>query len=169
MPRPGDANIIKVLANAVEQGYPLSVAATLAGIGATTAHDWLADGNAELAAAPRGTPLNEVGSHAELAWAINAAQAAFVVRNVDIVNEHAAQPKGWLPAMTLLERRMPRDFGRNERLEIEQRTVTLVTTYDQLPPAQREALIALLGGTTDDNSEPATLALPPPSDTNDNA
>ena len=161
MPRPNDPEIIKRFAEATAKGHPVATAAQLAGISRVTAQEWIVQGNAQLEAG------DELGSHASFAAEHNQALAALVDAKLDQIHDAAASgPKFWPAAMTLIERRFPRDFGRNERLEIEQRTVTLVTTYDQLPPAQREALIALLGGRTDDNSEPATLALPPPSDTN---
>ncbi len=165
MPRPGDPDIIKRFTSATRKGHPVATAATLAGIGGPTATQWLAAGNAELELAKDG---EELGSLARFAQAHKDALAELVDDRLGVIEDAAHAKGGWVPAMTLLERRMPRDFGRNERLEVEAKSIAVTIDYAALPPAQREALIALLGGATDDNSAPATLALPSPSDTNDN-
>ena len=171
MPRPGDAAIIGAFSTAIEQGHPIDTAATIAGIGAMTARDWITLGNAQLDTDPDGArPTEELGSHACFALVHNHALASFVGAKLGQVHDAAASgPKFWPAAMTLLERRMPRDFGRNERLEVETKSISVTVDYASLPPAQRQALIALLGGATDDNSEPTTPLLAAPSDTNADA
>ena len=156
MPRPGDTSIIAAFSNAIEQGHPINTAATIAGIGAMTARDWITQGNAQLDTDPDGArPVTELGSHAAFALAHNQALASFVGAKLDQVHDAAASgPKFWPAAMTLLERRMPRDFGRNDRLEVETKSLAVTVSYESLPPAQRQALIALLG------NEPKQLAAP---------
>ncbi len=166
MPRPNDPDIIRRFADATRKGHPVATAATLAGLEQSTASRWLTQGRDEAELRSDG----ELGSHVAFFMEHERAVAAFAERNLDVVNEAAAQgAKGWLPAMTLLERRMPRDFGRNERLEIDTRTVAVSVTLEALPEGQREALIAALSRTTGDNSEPTTPLLAAPSDTNADA
>ena len=154
MPRPNDQSIIDAYAKAVEHGHPQHTAATLAGISHGTAKDWLQLGNAEIEEG------DVQGSHVAFASAVNAAQAAFVERNLGVVNDAATTgPKGWVAAMTLMERRMPRDFGRNDRLEVEQRTVNVNISMAELGVGQRAALMALLAV---DNSTPDAPQLPAP-------
>ncbi len=139
MPRPDDPDIIRRFADATRKGHPVATAETLAGLGGRVAGDWLRIGNEQLDAG------DEQGSHAAFASAHKSAVADFAERNLGVINDATSQPKGWLPAMTLLERRMPRDFGRNERLEIETKSLSVSVSYESLPPAQRAALLALLG------------------------
>ena len=163
MPRPGDTAIIAAFSNAIEQGHPIDTAATIAGIGAMTARDWITQGNAQLDADPDGArPVTELGSHAAFAAAHKQALAELVDAKLGQIHDAAASgPKFWPAAMTLIERRFPRDFGRNERLEIEQRSVNVNVTLEALPPGQREALIAALSRT------PPQALLAGPSDTID--
>lgn len=126
LPRPDDPDIYTRVANAVRQGHPIDTAARLAGLGRTTARDWLNAGRAILDDHPDKSP-GELGSHAVFADAINAAEAEMVEAKLAEVNRDAAIPgKGWTAAMTLLERRRPQDFGRYNRVEVTQeRTTTL--------------------------------------------
>ncbi len=165
LPRPTDPDIIERFATATRRGHPTATAATLAGIEQSTATRWLALGAEEREARTDG----ELGSHVAFFMEHKRALAAMVDDRLGVIEDAAHAKGGWVPAMTLLERRMPRDFGRNERLEIEQRVVN-VNISASLGPGQRAALLAQLQEqATDDNSAPDTLALPPPADTNDNA
>ena len=139
MPRPGDPDIIQAYTDAMKIGLPLGTCATMAGISADTARDWLRLGTEALGAAPDKT-AEELGSHALFAWSVKQADAAFVLDNVAVINACKTGSKGWLPAMTHLERMKPQDFGRFQRIEVEQRTVTVNLTA-QLPPEAARALL----------------------------
>ena len=150
MPRPGDVAIIAIVTEAVEQGHPLTTAATKAGISEATARQWYAEGLAQLDAG------DELGSHVRFAQGIRDAQARFVDGNLAIVHRDMATPgKGWLPAMTLLERRMPQHFGRQNRLDVsvEQRSVNVNI---ELSGPAAEAMALLI-------AERRPLQLPEPS------
>ena len=167
MPRPGDPDIIQVYTDAVRQGLPLSTAATMAGIGEQTARDWLRLGLEALDEAPAKTPA-ELGSHALFAWAAKQADAAFVATNVGVINAAKTGDKGWLPAMTHLERMKPQDFGRFQRIEVEQRTVTVNLTA-QLPPEAAQALLAMAQAEQGEQPmlTPKTQRLGPPIESNE--
>ena len=62
-------------------------------------------------------------------------------RNLGVVNAATVGEKGWLPAMTLLERRRPQDFGRGPRGDQVTTHQTLVLV---LPPDAAQALAAYL-------------------------
>ncbi len=145
MPRPGDQTIIDAYCGAIELGHAPRTAAPIAGIGERTATEWLAEGRAELSAATPGTPLTEQGSHALFAQSVIEAQARFVSENLDFVRgARDKSPKGWLPAMTLMDRRMPEDWGQRSHVTSETRSVNVNVTLDALPEGQRLALIAAL-------------------------
>jgi len=137
MPKPNDPDIIKRFADATRKGHPTATAATLAGISRVAAQDWIRAGDAQLDAG------DVLGSHAAFASEHQLAMAELVDSKLDVIQDATHEAKGWLPAMTLLERRMPRDFGRNERLEIDQRVVN-VNLSATLGPGQRAALLAQL-------------------------
>ena len=134
MPRPGDSELIALFADATEQGHGVGTAATLAGIHQTTAAEWIREGIAEREA-------GEEGSHIAFALAHKEAVARFVARNLGVVNESTAGPKGWLPAMTLLERRQPQDFARRFEAKVETTIEQHVTfSVEALPPERQAAL-----------------------------
>jgi len=155
LPKPDDPDILRRIAEATRKGHSIETAGNLAGLGKTVAWDWLRQGSALLDAAPPGIPAEELGSHAVFAKAVRDAEAEMVDAKLDVIHEdmHRGNGKGWLPAMTLLERRRPQDFGRFQRIEVEQRTVTLSLTA-QYPPevlaflAQRMLSEATGGGST---------------------
>ena len=85
---------------------------------------------------------------------IKEAEAAMVEAKLSIVERDMAVPgKGWLPAMTLLERRRPQDFGRRDRLEVSQQSVSISIS---LPAEAAQYLLGLA---------PQPPTLPPPADT----
>lgn len=115
MPRPDDPDILQRIVAATLKGHPIQTAGRIAGLGHTTAWDWLRQGEALLTANPDKEP-GELGSHAVFADAVKRAEAEFVDANLDyVLGARAPDAKGWLPAMTLLERRRPQDFGRTAR------------------------------------------------------
>jgi len=131
LPRPDDPDIIDKVQQAVRKGHPLATAATFAGISHDAATAWFKQGSAILAAAPPGTPLAELGSHAVFAVAVKEAEAEMVDAKLTIVERDMQTPgKGWLPAMTLLERRRPQDFGRYRDAPQPTTTNTLVITTE---------------------------------------
>lgn len=136
MPRPDDLDILRRIAEATLQGHSLTTAAELAGIGRVTAQEWRTQGQAQLDAG------EELGSHAAFASALNEAEAEMVDAKLGVINEATLGKGGWVPAMTLLERRRPQDFGRFQRVEIEQRATTLNITA-QFPPEAAQALLAM--------------------------
>ena len=148
LPKPDDPDIIERFADALTQGFPINDAATRAGIGAMTARDWLAAGEAQLADY-RGRlddeqAIRELGSHAYFASRAKQSEMAFVERNLAHVNGACApDAKGWLPAMTLLERRRPADFGRRDRLQVDQRSVSVNVSVTLGPEAATALLDAL--------------------------
>ncbi|KKN34809.1 hypothetical protein LCGC14_0789890 [marine sediment metagenome] len=112
MPHPDDPEIIASITAAVNKGHPLASAAALAGIHDETLYHWTAKGREELAQAEGHTLLwEELGSHARLVIHIKEALAGLVDEALDHVR---AGGKDWAAWMTLLERRMPKDFGRNQ-------------------------------------------------------
>ena len=145
MPRPEDPELIKLFADAIEQGHGTATAATLAGISGRTADDWIRFGNEELAEyQEQEDPDAELGSHVTFAQAHKAAVAAFVARNLGVVNSATSQPKGWLPAMTLLERRDPANFARRFEAKVETTIDQHVTfSVEALSPARQRALAEL--------------------------
>lgn len=159
MPRPGDPHIIVRFTEAVRSGLPLSTCATMAGIGEQTARDWMKEGLEALDEAPD-TPLAELSSHARFAWAVKEADAAMVADNVGVIEAGKAGPKGWLAAFTHLERLKPHEWGRFQRVEVEQRTLTVSITA-QLPPGAAEALLAMA---RDEQTEGAKFLPPGPQD-----
>lgn len=157
MPKPDDPGILARVAQAIQDGHPIATTAQLAGIGEMTVRDWLHAGEAWLNAHPDAQP-QELGSHALFAYTIKQAEARFVDENLQYVRgARAPDAKGWLPAMTLLERRRPQDFGRSDKRQVEQRTLTISVTA-QLSAGQAQALLEVLG------HDPQALLMSPPSE-----
>ena len=112
MPKVDDPEIIATICQAVTKGHPLASAAALAGIHEETLYHWTAKGREELSQAEgRTLTWGELGSHARLVIHIKEALAGLVDEALDHVR---AGGKDWAAWMTLLERRMPKDFGRNQ-------------------------------------------------------
>ena len=131
-PRPDDPAIIEHFSNAIRKGHPISTAAELAGIGDTTARRYIEYGAREAEA-------GEVGSYRAFWEAFKAAEAEMVDEQLDRVHRDASQKGGWPAAMTLLERRRPQDFGRNQRIEIES-NATIIYVHELGPSAERAIL-----------------------------
>src|SRR3990167_6530865 len=129
LPRPDNPAIVDAYVAAIAAGHPLATASTA----------WMHQGEAMLAEYPD-PPAEELGSHAVFAVAVKQAEAAFVERNLQHVNGACApDAKGWLPAMTLLERRRPQDFGRRDRAEV----AVTVTHRLELPEAALASVLRL--------------------------
>ncbi len=132
-PRPDDPVIIEHFSNAIRKGHPISTAAELAGIGDTTARRYIEYGEREAEA-------GEVGSYRAFWEAFKAAEAEMVDEQLDRVHRDASQKGGWPAAMTLLERRRPKDFGRNQQIQIESNTT--ITYVHELGPGAETAILA---------------------------
>ena len=85
------------------------------------------------------------------------AEADFVDAQLAHVHRDAQQKGGWAAAMTLLERRRPKDFGRNQKVTVESTSVNVSVDLPALPEQQ---LLALLK----DKLESGVKLLPPPPD-----
>ena len=161
MPKPSDPIIIARIATATQRGHPLHTAATLAGIGATTAKDWRTIGDEQLEAG------DEHGSHAAFALALKQAEARLVARRLKRIDK-AGQRGNWAADMTLLERRFPQDFGRNQTVNVKTESLSVVL-HGTLPPGAEHELIAQAharlqleagGGSQDEASPPADSTIP---------
>ena len=154
IPKPDDPDIIARFSQAVAIGHPVGTACTLAGMEQSTASRWLTQGEQE-SAAHEANGAEEPGSHVAFFRAFKASQAEFCARNLGVVTDAAnlGGAKGWLPAMTLLERRMPQDFGRRTEVSVKSESVIVhvTATLSEATQAKVWAIAAR-----------AQKALPPP-------
>ena len=141
LPRPDDPDILDTIREEVAKGTPLRHAAVLAGIHENTAYRWGTWGREALENAQDGQSLEELGSHAVFVWNLKEAQAEFVSEALD--NWRGSEAKEFAIWATLLERREPGDFGRSDKRQVEQRTVSISVTA-QLSGDQAEALLRVL-------------------------
>ncbi len=97
------------MAEAIRRGDPPLVAARMAGVDRATFYRWLEQGQKDEAA----------GHYRDFRDTIERAQAAFQDDMLGVISSAAGtreQPKNWVAAMTLLERRFPaRALCRNVR------------------------------------------------------
>jgi hypothetical protein len=131
MPRPDDSDLIERFTDAIANGHPVSTAATMAGFAGYTANEWIALGEAELEQVPTDVyhgRYDEAGSHVPFVLAYKQALAVFCDANLRVIGAATQGKNGWLPAMTLLERRMPGDFGRRTEVSVQQRSVNVHVT-----------------------------------------
>ena len=120
LPKPDDPEIIDAIYADVSAGIPLRYAAVRAGISEWTAYGWVDQAKAEIGDGAE--PHGELGSVALFGQMVKEANAACVAAEVEGWNRGG---KDWPAHATKLERRYPQDFGRNQRIEIDQRvTVT---------------------------------------------
>lgn len=127
-PNREDKELAQHFSSCIREGHPIATAAVLSGIGERTARRYLADGTAE-AELEQGSP--------SLFWRMfKEAEAWFVADNLDRIHRDAKKPGGWAASMTLLERRRPKDFGRNVQVE----TTATVTHVHELGPAAQRAI-----------------------------
>ena len=154
LPHPDDSDIVQTITEAVTKGHPLATAAARAGIHEDTLYHWLNTGRAEIQATDGAwTPWTELSSHAQLVIRIKEALSGLVEEALDHVR---AGGKDWAAWMTLLERRMPKEFGRN-RDEAPPPPGATFNFYGALPPGAAEALLTM-GQAEQDR---ATKFLPP--------
>ena len=112
--------------------YP-ETSAILAGIPRRTFQRWLHDGRQDL---DNGL---EDSSVARLTCAVEKARAECVARKVKRVQQ--AGEKSWQADAWWLERNLPHLYGRNQRIEVESRSVTVNVTLPQVPEQQLLALV----------------------------
>ena len=148
-PRPDDPGVLQRIERAAALGHPIQTAGRMAGLGHTTAWDWHRKGLAMLNDNPEVDP-RELGSHAVFADAFESGSAEMVDRKLAVINAatEEAPSKAWLPAMTLLERRRPQDFGRRDRAETSVTnigTVNVLSVGDSNLEAAERVLARLAG------------------------
>ena len=145
MPRPDDPEILRSVAESTALGHPIQTAGRLAGLGHTTAWDWNRKGTAEIEANPDSTP-EELGALAVFADTVKRAEAQMVDIQLHHIARDAQNKGGWTAAMTLLERRRPKDFGRNVQVE----NNTTVTYVHELGPGASKAIASHILSTETD-------------------
>jgi len=153
LPRPTDPDIIQRVTDAIRKGHPNRTASILAGLGPSTNTQWLAKGEDELAAWD-GT--GEAGRYAKYALAVKLAEAEMVEQQLGVIQE--ATERAWQPAAWLLERRLPDSYALQQRVQIEQRSVSVTWNLDSLPAAQQAAIAQAV---LDAVSAPATSPVTP--------
>lgn len=153
LPRPDDPELLESIYNDISQGIPLRYAAVRAGISEGTAYHWQTLGRAE---------LDHVETEGLTNW--NSVPLACFAQTVKEARANcfgdrlsrldAAEGNNWQKHATVLERRYPKDFGRNVQIE----ATTTVTYVHQLDTDAAKAiaqniLMALsendTGGSTD--------------------
>ena len=122
----------RIIDHVADGNYP-EVAAQLAGVPRRTFSRWLHDGRIDL---DQGV---EDSSVARLALAVEKARAECVAHKVKRVQE--AGEKSWQADAWWLERNLPHLYGRNQRIEIESKSIVL---HPALPPVAEAELLALL-------------------------
>ena len=152
LPRPDNPDILDSIRADLQRGIPLRYAATRAGIHEDTAYHWKTAGKAE--------PGSPAGVFVRM---LKEADAECVSNQLE---EWMAEGSNWVKHATLLERRFPKDFGRNQQITVD----ATVTYVHELGPgaeaailARREELESLQGGTeTDTGGLPALPAAQQP-------
>lgn len=89
----------------IKEGCPFDTACGLTGIHAATGYNWQRRGREDLKADNHDT------IHAQFALAVNKARCEFYQSLITVVKKAAVTE--WVPAMTILERRSPTNWGRN--------------------------------------------------------
>jgi len=118
VPKPDDPDVYEPLCVALAKGHSQASAAALAGIHEDTLYHWRYQGEAELAAAQGNwIPWEELGHHARLIIRLKEAWAGLESEALDHIR---GGKNDWAAWMTLLERRCPHDWGRQNRLEVTQ-------------------------------------------------
>lgn len=116
MPKADDPAIYEPICEAIARGHPHVTAASMAGIHLDTLKHWRYKGQAELEALDgEWCPWDDLSPQAQLVFRVRAAQASMAD---EALTHWRAGEKDWAAWCTLLERRMPADFGRNQRIDI---------------------------------------------------
>ena len=113
----------RIVQHVAEGNYP-EVAAQLAGVPRRSFQRWLHDGRQDLDAGV------EDSSVARLALAVEKARAECVAKKVKRIQE--AGEKSWQAGAWWLERNLPNYYGRNQRIEVESKSVVVHATLHQL-------------------------------------
>lgn len=132
MPRPDDPDVIERFTAAIKRGHGVASAATLAGIHGDTAYGWIQQGTADLEA-------GEASPHTDFVSAFKQAEAECIDARLGVIEDVTlgGGDKAWLPAMTLLERRWPKVYGRQQYVDVQSTQLTIQVT---LPPGAVPAL-----------------------------
>lgn len=93
--------------DAIMNGATREAAAAAAGVGRSTYQAWLQKGHASAS-----------GKYRDFVDEVEKAEEAFIAECTKII--YAAAPKTWQAAAWLLERKWPDQFGRRDRLSIDQ-------------------------------------------------
>ena len=137
LPRPDDPDIYEPICAALLKGHSQASAAAMAGIDDETLYHWRYKGQAQLQAAQgQWIPWEELGSHARFVIRIKEAQAGLVDEALDHIR---GGKNDWAAWMTLIERRFPNDWSRNERREVHS-----VTVHVTIPAATEAELLAMV-------------------------
>ena len=172
MPRPDDPELLDAIYKDVVRGVPLRHAAVRAGISEWTAYQWAEAGYAELQGSQtaHGSRYKELGSVVTFALVVKEAEANCVSDRLS--RSDAAEGNNWQKHITVLERRYPKDFGRNQQIQIESNST--VRYVHELGPraeaailARREELEALTESGTGGQSDTPTPLLPEATTTTD--
>ena len=111
LPRPDDPEILESIYQDLSRGVPLRHAAVRAGISENTAYHWVME-----AGQMPPTDGEELCSQALFAQVVKEADAECVSSR--LAQSDAAEGNNWQKHITVLERRFPQDFGRNQRIDI---------------------------------------------------
>lgn len=148
LPRPDDPDIIATVAEAVRNGHGFRAAAAMARVSRTALYDWHQAGLEELR-------TGELGSHAEIADAIEQGYADFERRNLAVIEEYKGKgQQRYMAAFIHMDKRNPEEWGQRQQVQVDQRTLG-VNVSIVLGPESSEALAQLLQGR-------AQKLLPPP-------
>ena len=118
MPRPDDPEILESVYDDLKRGIPLRHAAVRAGISEDTAYHWLTEA--------RQIPVTdgeELSSQVLFGQVVKEGLAACV--DDRLTKSDGAEGNNWQKHITILERRFPDDFGRNQRITTESVTVSV--------------------------------------------
>ena len=158
LPRPDDPDILHRIIRALAKGHPLETAGHLAGLGTRVAHEWFALGRQALEDAPPGTPPVELGRHAVFADAVKRGEAAALEKHLSVFNVPDPRPGHWQRSAWMLERRFGNTYSLQQRVHVEQRSVSVTWNLDSLPAAQQAAIAQAV---LDAVSAPATSPVTP--------
>jgi len=134
MPKPDDPDILESIYNDIKQGIPMRYAAIRAGISESAAYHWRSAGEQLLQQSNEN--INELGSIGRFVQTVKEAEAECVASRLAAAD--AAEGNNWQKHITVLERRYPKDFGRNQQVTIESNST--VTYVHELGPAAERAI-----------------------------
>lgn len=121
----------------IREGNPKTLASRLAGLDQQTLFDWIAQGRNE---------PDKYPEYIQLAQDIQVAQAEHVAERLARIEAAAkSDPRHWTADAWYLERTMPEEFGKRDKVEIEtSKPLVQVNHMVLVDPAAREHARALL-------------------------